>query len=436
MSNPSSESPSAVRFRLANGLTGVVLPIPHLHTAEVAIHFRVGSRDDPPDRGGLSHLLEHILFRGCAAYPTTLALESAFEEIGGNVNAATDEESTCYFSRVHPDRIEEGVALFSAMIRHPLYTHLETEKRIVVEEALEDLNEQGEVINPHVIVSRLLWGGTPLGRPTTGTVESIGRITLDDLRCHASRFLVPGNAVVVAAGRVDPQQFRRAVERSFGDWRGESPDPPPPVPERFRGPVMHIVSDPDSQVHLLVSFLALPHGDRRLPRLKLLRRILAGGGSSRLHLRLREELGVTYSVDATLSAYEETGSIGIELLTAPEHLPLAVTTIFDEIRRLTRDDFPKEELERVKRSMGYDLEFSVDSAYEMQSRYGWGELMGIDTDLATERRVIGETTPEMVTALARELFTPQRLALVMVGPVSDEGERRVRESLSAFPAPT
>lgn len=432
MSSQPPDQSRVHRFTLPNGLRGVVVPIPHLHSVELAVYFQVGSRNDPPDRAGLSHLLEHILFRGCDRYPTTLSLETAFEEIGGSVNAATDEESTCYFSRVHPERIERGVELLSAMIRYPLFTHLETEKRIVVEEALEDLNERGEDINPHTIASRIFWGGTGLGRPTTGTVESIERVTLEDLRRHADRFYHPGNAVIVATGRVDPAAFQRGVERYLGDWESLSPEPdlPSPLPPPFRGPAVEVVRDSDSQVHLLVSFLSIPRHDRRLPQLKLLRRILAGGGSSRLHLRLREELGVIYSVDATLSAYRETGSFGIELFTAAEHLPLVLSTLSHELLRLVCDPFPPDELERVKRNMGYDLDFSVDSAYEMQTRYGWGELMGIDAGLESERREVDRITPGMVVALAREIFVPEGVAVVLVGPVSEGMEETVREIIA------
>lgn len=426
------------RFRLSNGLTGMSVSMPHLHSVELAVHLRVGSRNDPPGKEGLSHIVEHMLFRGCEGYPATIDLESAFEEIGGSVNAATDEESTCYFSRVHPDRIEEGLSLFSAMIRSPLFRgeDLEIEKRIVVEEALEDLNERGEEINPHTIAARTVWGDGPLGHPTIGTPQSVERVTAEDLGLHAQRFHLPSNAVVIAAGRVDPERFRAALLTSFGDWEGGVSDPPPPSPVRLRGPELRFVHDSDSQVHLLLSFFSLCRSDPRLSRLRLLRRILAGGGSSRLHLRLREELGVIYSVDATITAHGEGGSFGIELFTAPEHLPLVVSTTLEELSRLVSTPLPADEMERVRRGILYDLEYAVDSPYEIQSRYGWGELMGVPSSIGLERMDVERVEPGMLSDLAREILSPRRMVLVAVGPVDDPLRVRIAEMVRKWEAGT
>ena len=158
---------------LVNGLRVVCVEMPHLHSAELAIYLKVGGRNDPPGREGLSHFLEHILFRGTAEFPSSLAIESAFEIIGGAPNAATDAESTYYYSRVHPDSFKRGMEIFASMLTKPLLAGLEIEKRIIAEEAREDLNEQGEEVNPDTIVSRMLWPRHPLGMPTIGTLASI-----------------------------------------------------------------------------------------------------------------------------------------------------------------------------------------------------------------------------------------------------------------------
>ena len=162
---------------LSNGLRMVAVEMPHLHSAEIAVYIKAGGRDDPPGKAGLSHFLEHMLFRGTRDFPTSLELETAFEAIGGSVNAATDEESTCYFSRVHPDYVAQGIRLFSSMLLRPTLPGMEIEKRIITEEALEDINERGEEINTHNLASRLLWPGHPLGTPTIGYLETIENFT-------------------------------------------------------------------------------------------------------------------------------------------------------------------------------------------------------------------------------------------------------------------
>jgi predicted Zn-dependent peptidase len=149
---------------------------------------------------------------------------------------------------------------------------------------------------------------------------------------------------------------------------------------------------------------------------RLMRRILCGGGSSRLHLKLREQLGIVYSVDASIAAYEETGSFAFELSTVPKNLSLAVTELLGEIRRLAIELVPADELLRVKRGYYFDLEYSRDSAYEMQVRYGWGELMGLVRDIEEDRAEAELVDAEAIRSTARALFAPRNMNLAAVGP--------------------
>ena len=203
---------------LPNGLRLVAVTMPHLHSAELALYVKVGGRNDPSDKAGLSHFLEHMLFRGTTDLPTTLDLETAFEAIGGSVNASTDEESTCYFSRLHPDHVAKGIELLASMLLRPTLSDIETEKRIITEEALDDLNEQGEEINPHNLASRLLWPGHPIGRPTIGFLDTIASFDRRDLEQHLKQFYAPGNAVLVVAGSVLPETVFAAAAAAFGGW--------------------------------------------------------------------------------------------------------------------------------------------------------------------------------------------------------------------------
>lgn len=417
---------------LPNGLRLVAVEMPHLHSAEIAVYLKVGGRNDPPEKAGLSHFLEHMLFRGTAEFPTSLELETAFEAIGGSVNAATDEESTCYFSRVHPDRVADGVQLFASMLLRPTLAGIEIEKRIITEEALEDINEQGEEINPHNLASRLLWPDHPLGIPTIGYLTTITSFTEEDLRRHLARYYVPANAVLVVVGDIKPEVAFSACSAEFGGWSGpQAPLPVAPV-NRQRGPKSVFVKDSDSQVHLLVNFRGFARPDRRIMATRLLRRILCGGGISRLHLALRERLGIVYSVDASISAYEETGSFAIELSTAPENLPLAVAEVLAAAGRLVAEPVPSEELQRIKQGYFFDLEYSRDSTYEMQVRYGWGELMEMVRHLDEDHAEAAALDSAALQATAVELFAPANLNLVAVGPWKGELKREVEKIVAGY----
>jgi predicted Zn-dependent peptidase len=401
---------------LANGLRVVCVEMPHLHSAELAIYLKVGGRNDPAGKEGLSHFLEHILFRGTAEFSCSQEIENAFEAIGGTPNASTDADSTCFYSRIHPDHYRRGMEIFASMITRPLLEGVEIEKRIITEEAREDLNEQGEEINTDTIVSRLLWPRHPLGMPTIGTLESIADITRANLETHLLNFYVPSRAVVVVAGPVPGNAVFAAATEVFGEWRGKEPPPALPATKRYDSPQIRFVHDSDSQMALQLAFLGLRRKDPRFMSLRLLRRLLAGGGSSRLHLRLREELGIVYSVEAAIGAYEETGCLAIDLSTAPQTLTQAIEVTLEEIVRITHEPVPATELERVRQLYIYDLEYSRDSAYEIGGRYGWGELMGMVHSIEEDQQKAAGVTSGDLLETARTVFTPDNLRLVAVGP--------------------
>ncbi len=417
---------------LGNGLRVVCCEMPHLHAAELAVYLKVGGRDDPPRREGLSHFLEHILFRGTAEFSSSLEIETAFEVIGGAPNAATDADSTCFYSRIHPAHVRRGMEIFASMLLRPLLEGVEIEKRIIAEEAREDLNQEGVEINPDTIASRLLWPRHPLGMPTIGTLESIAAIGREDLERHLARFYVPANAVVVVAGPVHSHEIFGIAHDIFGGWQGGAPPALVPVSRRHDAPQIHFVRDSDSQMSLQLAFLGIARKDRRFMALRILRRLLAGGGSSRLHLRLREELGIVYSVEAALGAYDETGCMAIDLHTAPETLIKAVDASLAELARISVEPASAQELDRVRQSYIFDLEYSRDSAYEMGGRYGWGELMGVVRSIEEDQREAAMVSSADLLETARTVFAPANLRLVVVGPWRNGMKKQARQLVERY----
>ena len=402
---------------LDNGLRVVCVEMPHLHSAELAVYLKVGARNDPKGKEGLSHFLEHILFRGTADFGSSKAIENAFEAIGGAPNASTDSDSTCFYSRIHPDHYQRGMEIFASMVMRPLLNGVEIEKKIIAEEAREDLNENGEEINADTIASRLLWPNHPLGMPTIGTLESIAKISRYDLNAHLSAFYIPSRSVLTVAGPVSSKAVFHAAVETFGAWKDSDATPPTPRVKKPRyASKIRFVRDSDSQMTLQLAFLGICRSDPRFMALRLLRRIMAGGGSSRLHLRLREELGIVYSVEALIGAYEETGCVAIDMSTSPENLVQAIDVTLAELSFITQEPIPDDELNRIRTLYLYDLEYSHDSTYELGNRYGWGELMGITRDIEKDRQDASKITSSDLLEVARAVFAPGNLRLVAVGP--------------------
>ncbi|MCL2760816.1 MAG: insulinase family protein [Desulfuromonadales bacterium] len=415
----------AKKMLLDNGLRLVAVEMPHLHSAELAIYIKVGGRNDPKGKAGLSHFLEHMLFRGAGEFPSALELETAFEAIGGNINASTDEESTCVFSRINPAFVRRGVEILSQMILLPHFSEVETEKKIVAEEALDDLNEKGEEINPQNLANSLLWPDHSLGIPTIGYLNTISSFTEADLKEHIGTYYRPSNAVLVVAGNINTEEFFQAARDYFGNWAGGLlPLISSPI-QLQKSPVSVFVSDVDSQVHLNLAFRGLDRHSPYIMPLRLIRRILSESGSARLYMNLREKLGIVYSIDSNMSAYDETGYFSIELSTAPENVELAVTEVLSELSRLKKELITRDEFERIKQSYFFELGFSRDSGYEMQVRYGWGELMefvrSIEDDIDGAER-IDET---IIQKVASDIFRPENLNFVMVGTWKDSQKASV-----------
>jgi len=426
--------PEAHRVTLPNRLRIVSVPMPHLHSVELACYLGVGGRQDPAGREGMAHFLEHMLFRGTADYPDSQALERAFEAIGGTVNAATDCETTCFHSRVHPEHLADGIELFASMLLRPRLDDIDTERRIILEEAREDFNQEGEEINPDNLTGRLLWPDHPMGMPTIGTEAGIAAIDRSSLQRHHAVYYRPNNAVIVAAGRVDPRSFQEAVERSFGTWQADETPGTLPLPawKAQALPRFSWVEDADSQVLVQLAF-ALPGREAaELIPLRLLRRVLGGSGATRLMQRLREELGLTYNVEANLSLYADCGVLSVDLAVAPENLEEAVVETLGVLKKLGVEGVDAEELAAVKRTYLFDLDFSRDQPESHAVRYGWGEMVGFWRDLGEDRSAIVAAGAAAIQQQARNLFVPERLCAAFVGPFEAEQQRVVERLLRSF----
>lgn len=420
---------------LPNGLRLLTIEMPHLHSAEMLCYVGVGSRYEAENEGGISHFLEHMLFRGTEDYPKSFYLEAAFESIGGAVNASTDAESTCYHTRFHPDRLDLCAQLFASLLRRPLLQGIEVERRIIMEEALEDYNEQGVEINADNLTSRLLWPGHPLSQPTIGTRDSLAAIDIAALQRYHQTFYTPQNTVIAIAGAIKHSAAHRAVAAAFADWDGKvAPGPrlwQEPDKEE-NGPECVWVHDSDSQVGVQFAFRLPGRNDARQMDLRVLRRLLTGGGTSRLLLRLREELGLTYSVDAALSLFAESGCLSIDLAVAPENLVAATREVLLVLAEIRTIAIGADELERLKVGYLYDLDFSQDHTDEMATRFGWGELCGCLRTTEDDRQAIIAITADSLQRTVQELLTPERLKLAIVGPFHRRDQKEIVTLLNAF----
>jgi len=239
--------------------------------------------------------------------------------------------------------------------------------------------------------------------------------------------------VVVAAGPLEHELIVQAAQRCLGGWQSSELPEGLPVPEPLPlGPTCRFVKDADSQVTMQLAFRACHRAASELTTLKFLRRLLAGGGCSRLHLALRERLGLIYSVDAAIGSYDETGCLSIDLATAPENLPAVLAATLYELRLLATIAVPEQELERVRTVYLADLDYSRDSVSEMGIRFGWGTLMGVVRSIDEDQQLVREVSAAMVQELAATLFRPENRFLAVIGPIDGIDQSEIVRQLQDF----
>jgi predicted Zn-dependent peptidase len=219
---PPSAAPSAVE-RLSNGLTTVVVDRPTSHQVLISLLVRAGSRFESPAESGISHFLEHILFRGNAAAPDSRALTLAFEEVGGMLNAVTGVEATEFYLVAHPERLDLALSRLSQFVRQPNFADLDKERQIILDEMLYDYNDRGDLIDLATLSAQLLWPDHGLSQSITGTPETVGRLGEADLRAYHGRCYLPGNCVLALVGNVRAEQGAALLRRHFGSWPAGTP---------------------------------------------------------------------------------------------------------------------------------------------------------------------------------------------------------------------
>jgi predicted Zn-dependent peptidase len=410
---------------LSNGLRTLVLQLPHLHSVSEALCVRTGPRYESSTDNGISHLVEHLVFRGTALYPDSAAFNTAVEAIGGEINGLTQRDATTIHLTVPPRAAHQGLFLLGEICTRPLLGGLAVERDVVIEELLDTLDASGFELDIDVLSRRVLWAGHPISMPIAGTPTSVGRLTEEGCRSHFAKTFVGANSVLCIAGPVDPATILDAAERAFGHmpWGITLPEHPAPVPP-MRAPIS-IQPMEDSQVSILLTYPAPHENHPDFAKLLLLRRVLDDGLGSRLRQAVCEQRGLAYSLSASLDAYRDAGAIDIELACAPRKLLRTVEQTLATLLELGEQPISPNELARAQIRHQAELEFALDDPSEMCGWYGAMELVGCRASYEDRLREVLRVTPDELHALARSTFEPHRAVVTLVGPVEDSDAHRL-----------
>jgi len=418
---------------LQNGLRVVTVETPHLHTALVAAYVRTGSRHERPATNGVSHFLEHMFFRGSEAYPDSVRMNAAVEEVGGNLNGVTMRDQGYYYTPLHPNALEVGLSVIGDMLTRPLLTELEIERRIILEEMLDEVDEDGRDIDLENLSKQELFGAHPLALKIAGTPQTVSRISLEQLRAHLERHYVAANMVLAVAGPLRRRDVLYLAERAFRKLRtGEATSERPP-PRRRAGPSFRFVRHDEAQTEFRLNFRTVPEQHEDAPALQLLRRVLDDGLSSRLPYNVVERRGLAYSIHTNAEMFHDAGVFDIEAASAPAQAPAVVEEVLRTLGELCDGGPSDEELERAKRRHRMFLDFSQDSPGDLVGWFGGTELFHPPESFDQRARKVEAQSREDVVRVARRYLRRSNAALVAVG--QRRGARAMERALERAPLP-
>jgi predicted Zn-dependent peptidase len=420
----------STRTTIGNGLRVVTVELPHLHTATLVLYVKVGSRLESPDDNGLSHFVEHMLFRGTERYPTSYDLNLAVESLGGTLYAETGRDYSLYQVTLVPELVEDGVALFGELFGRPRFADIE--RALILEEMNEDYDERGVEINAADIARGLLFEGHPLGQRIIGNRANVSRFSDADVRRHFERFYVARNAILAVAGPVDAAAVTAAAERHLAGLRaGEEARPEPALKRQTAANVRH-VADAGSQSELELLWRALPETDPDYLASVALVRTLDDGMSTRLHYQLCDQLGLAYSLGAGLEPLHDVTLLEVSGATANAKVPELVTRLFELFRRYRDEPVSDAELAKAKRRYRYDLLSMHDDGNAMAGWFAGTALYYPPATLEERAAAMDRVTAADIQRVAQRILTADNLTLVVVGSLSRARIAEVKATVAEF----
>ena len=404
-----------VLSELDSGQRVITERLTHVRSVALGYWIGAGSRDERDDRAGVSHFIEHLLFKGTDTY-SAQDIAEVFDGLGGELNAATSREHTVVYARVADHHLETAIDVMSDMVFAPVFAEVDSEREVVLEEIAMYEDQPQELV--HDLIAEAVFGSHALGRPVIGTAEVISSVSRRAISAYHRSMYVPGNVVVAAAGSLEHNELLRLLERAERKVR-ETPARarrvrPPLV--KAPPPSVRFVRKDTEQYHVCLAAPGIARSDRRRFAASLLDAVLGGSASSRLFQEIREKRGMAYAVYSFASQYTDTGQIGLYIGTREENLEDCLTIAGEQIEDVAAGNLKPNELERAKENLKGRILLSMESTSSRMSRLG--KSLITDTEILSLDRIMAEidaVEPEALAELAELLLAPERLSAAGIG---------------------
>lgn len=414
------------RSVLPGGVRVLTEAMPGQRSATIGFWVGVGSRDEAHGQHGSTHFLEHLLFKGTRRR-TALEIASAFDEVGGESNAATAKESTCYFARVLDTDLPMAIDVIADMITGAVLDpqEMEQERDVILEEIAMDSDDPTDVAHEHFVAAVL--GTHPLGRPIGGTPEAIRAVARDSVWDHYRRYYRPDELVITAAGGLDHDVVCALVVDALhqAGWALDAGAAPVERRSTERADItgtagLHVVKRPVEQANIIMGCPTIVATDQRRYVMSVLNAVLGGGMSSRLFQEVREKRGLVYSTYSFASSYADAGYFGMYAGCTPSKVRQVLELLGAELDKLAADGISEDELKKAVGQLCGGIVLALEDTGSRMSRLGRAELVsGEYQDIEETLRQIKGVTVEQVRELAQELAAAPRTVTV-VGPFEED----------------
>jgi predicted Zn-dependent peptidase len=401
---------------LNNGIRVITERMPELHSVTVGFWVQNGSRHEKASLSGISHFIEHMLFKGTASR-SALQIAKEIDSVGGVLNAFTGREFSCYYAKVLGDKLPQAISLLSDLVLNSTFceTEIEKERRVILQEIsmVEDTPDD----QVHDLFCESIWHSHPLGRSVLGSSQTVGQIGRDDLLRMLERRYFGHNILIVAAGNLEHQEIIDQIEQAFSVVKPGVPDNLCTLP-RYR-PGVQVSAKTLEQTHFCLGCKALPqnHDDRFI--LHLLNSILGGSMSSRLFQEIREQRGLAYSIYSYLNTHSDAGSLVVYAGTRPDDLQQTLQLILEQFSSLKNGFIGSEELHMAREQMKGTLLLSLESSDNRMTRLAKNEIfLGYQPPISDIIAEINKVTVDSLQRVAKQLLSDDSLNLHVVGPTN------------------
>jgi predicted Zn-dependent peptidase len=405
------------RTTLKNGVRLVTTHMPAMRSASIAFFFATGSRYEKDEVAGISHFIEHMLFKGSRSYPSARHISEAIEGVGGNFNGCTGKEMTSYTARVPGEYVSVVMNVLADMVRHPLFDPAEVEKEraVIIEELSATQDDPQEWVC--LLIDETMWPDLPLGRDDAGSIESVTQLQRQQLLDYLSTYYRPNSLVISIAGNIDQQQIVQLTEELFHDWEdGPVQSWMKSFPLRDVVPIRMVKKDTE-QANICLATLGISYASADYYPFLLINSLLGDGMSSRLFQSIREEQGLAYDIGSYFNSYYETGNLVVSAGVDPSHTKEVINAIVTELARLCNEPVPNDELERIKAYVRGGILLGLEGTQQVASWLGsqeclYNRIRDVDEVIAN----VNAVSAQDIQRVAQVCFAPEWRRLAIVGP--------------------